>query len=68
MTTNEAMQASIERQLAENEGACKVQLGETWDALHDAVWTLKKLAKLHITAYDETTNIVSIATGSKASA
>ena len=66
MTNNEAMQASIERQLASNDGVCAVQLGETWDALHDAIWTLKRLAKLHITNYNETANIVSIAAGTRA--
>ena len=62
MTMNEAMESSILNQLANAGGACDVQLGPEWDALHDAIWNLKKLSKLHITGYDETANIVSIAT------
>ena len=59
-------EANVMRQLSKHGGSCTLQLGPKWDELHDAVWNLKKLSKLHITAYDEASGIVSIAAGAKA--
>ena len=66
MTNDTIQEANVLNQLAKDGGSTTLQLGPKWDELHDAVWNLKKLSKLHITAYDEASGIVSIAAGAKA--